>query len=270
VNQASGGYISNRDPNSCKGHKWRLKCFWNALKKEGVGEEVVKRTCNQIEEIVIKTLLSADSNIRSQFSKRNSMYNCYSLTGFDILLDSQLTPHLLEVNTKPQLLPYPLDSFVNKPMVLEMFHIVGYHLPNCVINSLQGGKDVIQLFSDSDTESLEGFDERLYSRSKDRKQRKKEKAAAFLDGEQRLGFILKDLTPLDLRILIKSEEELSKSRSFSRIFPTPHTSHYLDLLSSPQIYADMLLDAYEQRYTGDRMTGRKMISEYCKLRKHLM
>ena len=55
--------------------------------------------------------------------------------------------------------------------VLEMFHIVGYHLPNSVINSLQGGKDVIQLFSDSDTESLEGFDERLYSRSKDRKQR---------------------------------------------------------------------------------------------------
>ena len=34
------------------------------------------------------------------------------LAGFDIMVDSALDPHLLEVNTKPQLLPLPLDRSV--------------------------------------------------------------------------------------------------------------------------------------------------------------
>ena len=34
------------------------------------------------------------------------------LAGFDIMVDSALDPHLLEVNTKPQLLPLLLDRSV--------------------------------------------------------------------------------------------------------------------------------------------------------------
>ena len=207
-------------------------------------------------------------------------------SGFDILLDSQLTPHLLEVNTKPQLLPYPLDSFVNKPMVWMIWLLHTSLVDSfsrcwrCSTLLATTSLTLLLIVSRAVKMSSSCFlilrlrhlkalmrdytaGVRIENRGKRESQlkvwtfkhilfRKKEKAAAFLDGEQRLGFILKDLTPLDLRILIKSEEELSKSRSFSRIFPTPHTSHYLDLLSSPQIYADKLLDAYEQRYTGDR------------------
>ena len=51
--------------------------------KEGVEEEVIEKTVGQIEDIVIKTLLSVDEDIRNKFSERNSMYNCYSLTGKD-------------------------------------------------------------------------------------------------------------------------------------------------------------------------------------------
>ena len=52
-----------------------------------------------------------------------------------------------------------------------MFRIVGYHLPSSVLCSVQGGEDVTNLFKNSETESLQGFDERLYSRIKDKKQR---------------------------------------------------------------------------------------------------
>ena len=40
-----------------------------------------------------------------------------SVAGFDIMVDSALEPHLLEVNTKPQLLPLPLDRSVNSKKV---------------------------------------------------------------------------------------------------------------------------------------------------------
>ena len=170
VNRSKGRYIKNRDPNSCKGHKWRLQCFWNTLKKEGVQEEAVEKAWAQIEEIVIKTLLSAHSGIMGEFrlcyiatviTKTQGILTHYQ--GFDILLDSALTPHLLEVNTRPQLLQYPLDSAVNKPMVLKMFHIVGYHLPTSALN-----RAVTKLFNYKAAGALCGL---LYSRTTDEKHR---------------------------------------------------------------------------------------------------
>ena len=52
-----------------------------------------------------------------------------------------------------------------------MFHIVGYHLPAAVLHSVQGGAEVAKLFTNDETETVEGFDERLYRRSKDKRQR---------------------------------------------------------------------------------------------------
>ena len=120
VNKLGGKYIYNRDPNSCKGHKWRLTCLWEKMVNEGsISRETVSKIWTEIGNIAVKTLLSAHSEISNRFSSRSSMYNTYSLLGFDFLLDSDLRPHLLEVNTRPQLLPYPVDSAVNRPMVIQ-------------------------------------------------------------------------------------------------------------------------------------------------------
>merc|ERR1712029_220325 len=59
--------------------------------------------------------------------------------------------------------------------------------------------------------------------------------------------ILDDLTPCDIRVLVHSEEELSQTRTFERIFPRDETCHYLDLMPSNNYY-DVLLSAWEQRY----------------------
>ena len=104
------------------------------------------------------------------------MYNCYNLTGlsgqktslatkcfhlgFDIMLDSSMKPHLLEVkpggrvcvpfpsqvNTKPQLLPLPLDMSVNVPMVEEMTSLVGFHLPPATVSSDRARAAVARIF----------------------------------------------------------------------------------------------------------------------------
>lgn len=57
-----------------------------------------------IKDIVIKTLLSVE-NILLDMAKGNvsNRYTCYELFGFDVLLDANLKPWLLEVNISPSL-----------------------------------------------------------------------------------------------------------------------------------------------------------------------
>lgn len=65
----------------------------------------------KIEDIIIKTILSVEpiifSAVEQYVPNRN---NCFELLGFDILLDNNLDPWLLEVNLSPSLAcDSPLD-----------------------------------------------------------------------------------------------------------------------------------------------------------------
>ena len=56
------------------------------------------------------------------------------LSGYDVLLDCHMKPHLLEVNSRPSIYTEPLDLAVNAPLVQELFSIVGFHLPSTGMN----------------------------------------------------------------------------------------------------------------------------------------
>merc|ERR1711911_110808 len=78
-----------------------LKSLWKYLDERGVDVENIK---SSIKDIVIKTFLSAE-NVLLDMAKGNvaNKYQCYELFGFDILLDANLKPWLLEVNISPSL-----------------------------------------------------------------------------------------------------------------------------------------------------------------------
>ena len=72
--------------------------------------------------------MGLDETVVCTFDTRSS-YNCYKLLGLDILLDSQLQPWVLEVNSDPVLHPDSVDFPVKSKLIPEMFNILGLHIP---------------------------------------------------------------------------------------------------------------------------------------------
>ena len=139
-------------------------------------------------------------------SKIKSHYNCYKLFGFDILYDENLKPWLIEVNNIPSIFNNTIDSFVNRPMVQEMFNIVGFHIPS-TLASKHGKALARHLDLDKFGVTNLGYDDRLYIKVKlDVEVEKEERWEESGDAES----ILEDLTPYDVRLIIKAEEELQQ------------------------------------------------------------
>ena len=97
-------FIQNNDPNNIQngvGSKWSLAALRKELIKLEIDDQALFR---KIEDIIIKTLISAEPILNNAFEMfvphRN---NCFELLGFDILVDSNLNPWLLEVNLSPSL-----------------------------------------------------------------------------------------------------------------------------------------------------------------------
>jgi len=244
--------------------------------------------------VVIKTVLSGGyDSMRAEFSQRSkhSRYNCYKLLGFDLLLDADLRVHVLEVNARPQLLDDPVDRAVNRPMIYEMFRIVGYHLPvTCFFpyrNQSLGSDDsaIRRLFGNTRRCSSEAslafsvasemaFERRVYSKYQtlgDMMKQEKFGEAPLAD-EGRDGYldaILEDLVTCDVRLLIKLEEERSVSRHFTRIFPTERTHTFHKYFIGGVPYYDKLLDAYVSRYGRVPEEGVERLRELCKNGVHI-
>ena len=58
--------------------------------------------------------------------KSASLSNCFELLGFDVLLDENLKPWLLEVNMSPSMnTDTPLDTEIKTNLIVDFFNLVG-------------------------------------------------------------------------------------------------------------------------------------------------
>ena len=83
--------------------------------------------------------------------------------------------------------------------------------------------------------------------------RKKEFASMGMCREEGIEYVLTNLSPLELRLLIKSEEELGQCQNFVRIFPTRYTYQYFRFFEEPLNHSDKLLDAFEHKFNRNRL-----------------
>ena len=82
---------------------------------------------SRIYDIIIKSLVSGE-NVIFNAMKKTCVHrsNCFELFGYDILIDSDLKPWLIEVNLSPSLATEsPLDITIKSNLIADVLTLIG-------------------------------------------------------------------------------------------------------------------------------------------------
>ena len=82
---------------------------------------------SRIYDVILKSILSCE-DLMFQASKQTCIHrsNCFEIYGYDILIDSDLKPWLVEINLSPSLAcDSNLDMQIKSTLIAEALNIVG-------------------------------------------------------------------------------------------------------------------------------------------------
>ncbi|XP_025835866.1 probable tubulin polyglutamylase TTLL2 [Agrilus planipennis] len=120
INKLGPGYSEMKERVG-SGCKWTLRQLRRYFQQIGVRDWLLWQ---KIEVIVVLTVLSHLAQIPPTL-------NCFEFLGFDILIDENIRPWLLEVNLSPALgNDCDTDRLVKKPLLHDLFDLLGFPLYN--------------------------------------------------------------------------------------------------------------------------------------------
>eukprot|EP00929_Paragymnodinium_shiwhaense_P000082 TRINITY_DN10022_c0_g1_i1.p1 TRINITY_DN10022_c0_g1~~TRINITY_DN10022_c0_g1_i1.p1 ORF type:complete len:758 (-),score=152.55 TRINITY_DN10022_c0_g1_i1:224-2497(-) len=129
VNKFSKDFQENKEVEADNyGHKWSLSALNKHLKAVGISSDTM---WSRIMDLCVKTLLAVEPTISSRSRAVTAHHgNCFECYGFDVLVDSNLKPWLMEVNLSPSMqAESPLDWQVKSALLRDVFNLVGVSGP---------------------------------------------------------------------------------------------------------------------------------------------
>ena len=125
VNKNSSNFDKNiSSEDNFTGSKWTLKAYRKYFKENNLDFETLWK---KISDIVTKAIICAGDQTISTVKKLTThTNNLFELYGFDILIDENLNPCLLEINLNPSLnCDTELDLKVKSSLMTDIFNLVG-------------------------------------------------------------------------------------------------------------------------------------------------
>ena len=86
-------------------------------------------TFANIKDIIVKTVLSAESPILQQMGGNKNKNCCFEIYGFDVIIDAKMRPWILEVNVSPSLSSSSLlDKQIKTMLLSDSLYMLGFKL----------------------------------------------------------------------------------------------------------------------------------------------
>jgi len=136
INKRSDKYESTQEGDEGSGSKWSLSALKQRLRQE-VGEARAFQTWLDVDDLVVKTIISAECAFSAAIQaalpaagRGQPVRQCFQIFGFDVMLDANAKPWLLEVNCDPQMKPTSaLDLKIKAGVLIDTLNVVGMPLP---------------------------------------------------------------------------------------------------------------------------------------------
>jgi len=125
INKYAPNFIENKEVQADNyGHKWSLSALNKHLACIGTDSKLM---WTRIMDLIVKTLLAVEPTIGAR--TRSCMEHdgvCFEIYGFDVLVDEDLKPWILEVNLSPSMqADSPLDWQVKSSLLSDAFNLIG-------------------------------------------------------------------------------------------------------------------------------------------------
>jgi hypothetical protein len=171
VNKDSKNFI--QDDSGEKGTKRSLTSLWDQLDQMGYDSHAI---WGNIEDVIVKTLLIARPDIKNVTSHKKlhtdesvHFRRCFEVLGFDVMLDSNLRPIVLEVNHSPSFTcDSKLDWNIKSQVITDSLKVMSTEFEDILETTRSSKKALNKIPSSSwllfpPKEKLEGWG--LYSRA---------------------------------------------------------------------------------------------------------
>lgn len=247
INKSAHNFVENREvKHDNVGHKWSLSALSRHLTCVGVDVELMWARIN---DLIIKTLLAVEPTISSK-TKEIAMHhsNCFEVYGFDVLVDEDLKPWLIEVNLSPSMMAEsPLDWQVKSALLADTFNLVGVaHVDQQMISTSRLRSRLLQarewapplqpkewappLRRNSSSalrpvsaSGIKRGNEKAHPRDRERSSADILNAAAEAVEPLLKGVNLDSLNEWQLKMLAHSLRETGRRHNFIRLYPTKAT-----------------------------------------------
>ncbi|KAF5305739.1 hypothetical protein FQR65_LT07635 [Abscondita terminalis] len=237
INKYHSDYVKSDDPTAENvGHKWTLSALLRHLKSQGKDTALLM---SQIEDVVVKAMLAtAGSIVPACQMFQPHLNNCFELYGFDILIDENFKPWLLEVNLSPSLgCDSPLDVRLKSAMLSDLLTLIGIPAVDPILrptsvnvnsshSSVRNNSNFSMLkMKLSGCRRVHSADALNHPSSK----------RSSISTHGKLPLSKFDLSPDEVKIVRTIKQQFQRRGGFIRIFPTVDSwakySQYLEVVS---------------------------------------
>jgi len=216
VNKNATDFIENKDADDddC-GHKWSLSALNKHLRCSGIDVDLM--WC-RIMDLITKSLLAVEPCVSTKMRQVQANRNgCFEVYGFDVMVDEDLKPWLLEVNLSPSMVAdSPLDWRVKSNLLSDAFTLIGIQSRGRRPPPGKKGKEENQRKEHNPlANSVNNLKAGQIS-----KERKQSKGKPLDEGSLPQKLSLDSLSETDLKILARSFQEVGRCGNFVRLYPT--------------------------------------------------